>query len=162
MSIETAVEPRIAGARVDRGRAGPTGLRPLDLFILSAWLGLSGGLLEVLARVVGKRLFSHNHLYMMTRHFFWLGPLSNLLFFTSLGLLLVLSAPIWPRFVRWLGPRLIGFLAIVPILIVLAPQIYGWAWAVFALGAALRLAPVLERHAATLRRRLLVTFPILV
>jgi hypothetical protein len=45
---------------------------------------------------------------------------------------------------------------------VLAPKVYEWASALFALGAALRLAPLLERHAATLRRRLLVSFPALV
>ena len=45
-------------------------------------------------------------------------------------------------------PRLIGFLAILPVLIVLSPRIYEIAWVLFALGAALRLAPLLERQAA--------------
>src|SRR5262249_37306105 len=39
------------------------------------------------------------------------------------------------------------------------PRIFAAAWAIFALGAAACLVPLVERHAVLLRRRLLVTFP---
>jgi arylsulfatase A-like enzyme len=131
----------------------------MDILVLSAWCGLAAGLLEVGARVVGKTFFSSNHVYVASRHFFWLVPLSNLLSFTVLGLSLALFAALRPRFGRWLGPRLIGFLAILPVLIVLSPRIYEIAWMLLAMGAAQRLAPLLERRAGGLRRRLLLTFP---
>ncbi len=134
-------------------------LRPLDVLILSAWCGLAGGLLEVGARVVCKSLIATNRLYLMSRHFVWLTPLSNLIFFAVLGLFLALAAKLWPRFGGWTAPRLIGLLAILPVLVVMVPQIYPLAWAILALGIAIRLAALLERHATGLRRRLLLSFP---
>ena len=134
-------------------------LRPLDILMLSAWCGLAGGLLEVGARIVGTTYFSSDRLYRMSRHFVWLAPLSNLLLFLVMGVILALAAKRWPRFGRWLGPRLIGFLAILPVFILLCPRIYPAAWAIFSLGAALCLVSFLEQHATGLRRRLLLSFP---
>jgi arylsulfatase A-like enzyme len=134
-------------------------LRPLEILVLSAWCGLAGGLLEVGARIVGTTYFSSNRLYLVSRHFVWLAPLSNLLLFLAIGLILARAATRWSRFGRWFGPRLIGFLAILPVLILLSPRIYPMAWAILALGAALCLASFLERHATWLRRRLLLSFP---
>jgi arylsulfatase A-like enzyme len=159
VSTTTPADRKVSPARSGPARPTPPRLGPLDILVLSAWCGLAAGLLEVAARVVGKTYFSSNRLYMMTRHFFWLVPLSNLLFFTVIGLLLALFAALRPRFGRWLGPRLIGFLAILPVLIVLSPRIYEIAWMLFAMGAALRLASLLERRAVGLRRRMLLTFP---
>jgi arylsulfatase A-like enzyme len=133
----------------------------MDILILSAWCGLAGGLVEVAARIVGKTFFATNRLYMMSRHFVWLAPLANLVFFLLLGLLLAVLTSVRPRVGRWAGPRIVLFLAILPSLIVLAPKIYETAWMVFAIGAAVRLAPLGERHAAGLRRRLLATLPAL-
>ena len=134
-------------------------LRPLEILVWSAWCGLAGGLLEVGARILGTTYFSSNHLYLMTRHFVWLAPLSNLLFFLAMGLVLARVATRWPWLGRWFGPRLIGFLAILPVLILLSPRIYPLAWAIFALGAALWLASFLEQHATGLLRRLLLSLP---
>ncbi len=163
---ESPVSATTPGDR--RGSAAPSApqtrpiehrLRPLDILVLSAWCGLAGGLLEVGARIVGTTYFSSDRFYLMSRHFVWLAPLSNLLLFLAMGIFLALVATRWSRFGRWFGPRLIGFLAILPVLILLSPRIYPKAWAILALGAALRLASFLEQHATGLRRRLLLTFP---
>jgi len=134
-------------------------LRPLDILVLSAWCGLASGLLEVGARCVGRSLFATNQFYLMSRHFTWLAPLSDLLLFSAVGLVLALAAKLTPRLGRWLGPRLICFLAVLPVLMVLSPRIYPMAWALLALGTALRLAPFLERSATRIRPRLLLSFP---
>jgi arylsulfatase A-like enzyme len=133
-------------------------LRPLDIVVLSAWCGLASGLLEVATRCVATSHFASNHLYLMSRHFTWLAPLSDLILFSAVGLFLALAAQLWPRFSRWFGPRLIGFLAILPVLMVLGPRIYPMAWVLLALGTAVRLASFLERCATWMRRRLVLSF----
>ena len=70
-------------------------ISPLDVLVLSAWCGLAGGLLEVGTRVLCKILPSQR-MYMMSRHFIWLAPLSNLLIFGAVGLVLALATKLWP------------------------------------------------------------------
>ncbi len=136
------------------------GLGPLDVLVLSAWCGLTGGLLEVATRVVCKTLPGHRT-YEMSRHFFWMAPLSNLLLFSGIGLLLALATRSWPRRGGWLSLRLVGFLAVLPLLILMSPKIYPWAWAVLALGISSRLVPILARHPTEARRWQLRSFPAL-
>ena len=57
------------------------GLGPWDVLALAAWFGLAAGWLEVGTRVLCKSLIGVNRLYLMTRHFVWLVPVSNLLLF---------------------------------------------------------------------------------
>ena len=140
-------------------RATAPRLLPLDILVLSAWCGLASGLLEVGTRIVATGLSTNNRLHSMSRHFIWLVPFSELMLFSLIGLVLALVAKLLPRFGPWFGLRLIGFLAILPVLMVSSPRIYREAWVLLALGAAVRLAPWLERSAAGLRRRLLLTFP---
>ena len=128
------------------------------MLVLSAWCGLAGGLLEVGTRVVCKILPSHR-MYLMSRHFIWMAPLSNLLLFTGIGLFLALATKFWPRRGGWLFSRLVCFLAILPVLIVMGPRIYPWAWAILAVGLASRLVPILERRPAEVRRWLMRSFP---
>jgi arylsulfatase A-like enzyme len=134
----------------------------IDQLVLSAWCGLAAGLLEVGTRIVCRFIAPHGRLYMMSRHFVWQAPLSNFLLFAALGLCLAISARLWPRFGRWLGPRLIGFCAILPVLMVISSQVYPLAWAMLALGIAWRLAAVLEAQGGALRAWLLWSFPGLV
>jgi arylsulfatase A-like enzyme len=136
-------------------------LGPLDVLVFSAWCGLAGGELEVASRVLYKNLSSTNQLYGMTRHFVWVVPLVNLSLFLGMGLFWAVATELGPRRAGWLGPRLIGALAILPALVVAGPQVYLIAWLIFALGIASWLAPVLERHAAGMRRRLMWSFPVL-
>jgi arylsulfatase A-like enzyme len=146
-----------------RPRSPEVGARlgPLDVLVLSAWCGLAGGELEVAARVVPRAIGWSQHLYMMTRHFVWLIPLIDLMLFLAVGAALALVTRKWPRRAGWCSPRLIVALAILPALAAAIPGIYVEAWAVLALGFGVRLAPVLERHPAGMRRWLGKTAPAL-
>jgi arylsulfatase A-like enzyme len=135
-------------------------LGPLDVFVLSAWCGLAGGLLEVGTRVVWKILPSHR-MYLMSRHFIWMAPLSNLLLFTGVGVLLALATKLWPCRGGMLFSRAVCFLAILPVLIVMSPRIYPGALAILAMGISVRLVPFLERRHAEVRRVLMRSFPLL-
>src|SRR5262245_54358373 len=99
-------------------------LGPLEVLCLAAWCGLAGGLVEVGARILCRSFDPENRFYMMNRHFVWLAPLSNLLLFSGLGLVMALATKLWPRLGGWLCPRLIGFLAILPTLFLFRTQIY--------------------------------------
>src|SRR6516225_7010998 len=109
-------------------------LGPGDILLLAAWCGVAGGLLEVAARVLCRAIHPTNRLYMMTRHFVWLAPLSNLLFFSVAGLFLALAVRRWPRRGAWFCTRIICFGAVLPTLVVISPQIYELAWGVLAAG----------------------------
>jgi arylsulfatase A-like enzyme len=136
------------------------GLGPLDVLILSAWCGLAGGWVEVGARVLAKVLPGHRT-YEMSRHFFWMAPLANLLLLSGIGLFLALATRFWPGRGGWLASRLVGALAVLPALVLMDLRIYLWAWAVLALGISSRLIPILERHPTEARRWLLRSFPAL-
>jgi arylsulfatase A-like enzyme len=146
------------GSSVVEAAPGRTGRFPT--LILWVWCGLVSGLLEVGAIVVRKGTIDPNHLYEMTRHFVWLIPVTNLCLFVALGLALKLLARAWPRQVDWLASRLLGSLTLLPSLLVGLPRIHGLAWFVVTLGVASWLVPALERHAASLRRLLRFSFPI--
>jgi arylsulfatase A-like enzyme len=136
-------------------------LGPLDVLVLSAWCGLAAGELEVAARVLYKHWSATNQLYGMTRHFVWVVPLVDLSLFLGMGLSWAVATKLWPRRAGWLGLRFIVAVAILPALLIAGPRIYLVAWLTFALGIASWLAGVLERHAAGLRRRLILSFPVL-
>jgi arylsulfatase A-like enzyme len=131
------------------------------VLLLSAWCGAAGGLLEVAARVLCRTINPTNRLYMMTRHFVWLAPLSNLFLFSLAGILLALAAVQWPQRGAWLATRIICIGAIFPTLVVISSQIYELAWVILAAGIAIRLAPRLEKDTRRLRRWLLFSFPLL-
>jgi hypothetical protein len=126
---------------------------------LAVWCGLAAGWLEVGMRVVCKNLIGTNRLYMMTRHFVWLVPLSNLLLFIVAGLLLAAATKACPRPFGWLSPRVICAFALLPALLVAGPQIYPWVWLILASGIAIRLVPRLERSEVPWRRWLIWGFP---
>ena len=62
-------------------------LRLFSMIFLSAWCGLTAGLLEVATIVVRKRAFDSDQLYRMSRHFVWMIPVANLSVFLGIGLL---------------------------------------------------------------------------
>src|SRR5215469_12292305 len=77
------------------------------LLILSLWCGLVAGPLEVGATIVRKHTLDLNRFYWMSRHFVWLIPLTNLLIFLVLGVVLAVLALCWPRRGSWLATRLL-------------------------------------------------------
>ncbi len=66
-------------------------LGALDVLVLSAWCGLAAGWLEVGTRVLLKSLVVTDRMYLMSRQFVWLVPLSNLLLFLVAGLFLAVA-----------------------------------------------------------------------
>ena len=142
-------------------RPGRDRIGAVDLLLLSACGGLFAGLLEVAARVSCRAIDPSQRIYLLSRHFLWLGPLANLVFFLVLGLFLSAAVRLSPRAAGWLAPRLIGACALFPVLVALGPQIYAEAWMLLALGVAFRLVPILERRITSLRRKLLWGMPVM-
>ncbi len=125
------------------GPAPPVGAS--DLVLLSAWLGLAAGWIEVGARVFLKNAPGPGQMYRIMRHFFWAVPLANLLLFLAAGLITAAAARRWPRSSRWLGCRMLLTAAILPPLLLAGRQIYSWAWLLLAAGVAVQAMPRLER-----------------
>ena len=131
---------------------------PLSLLVLSAWCGLVCGLLEVGAIVLCKHTVDVNLLYGMSRHFVWLIPLTNFILFLAVGVAMSLAG--WRRRGgRWLAPRLLCGLTVLPPIWAGFRQIHWLAGLVLALGIAARLVPALERRAGGFRRLVRVSLP---
>src|SRR5271170_983492 len=111
---------------------GANRLSLIALLFLSGWCGLVAGLLEVGTIVLSKYTVDPNHLYGMSRHFVWLIPLTNLGVFLAGGLIGGVVSLAWPS----RGPRLVATvfcgLALLPMLLVFFPRVYGLAWLVAA------------------------------
>ncbi len=146
---------------MSRSTADASRLGPLDVLVLSAGCALISGEGEVVARVLYSTVSSTNRLLMMTRHFVWLVPLVDLLLFLGLGAFLALGTRSWPRRVGWLSPRLIVAWAILPILVEVGRQVHVEAWLILAIGIGVWFGPVIERHAAGMRRVFAFVIPIL-
>jgi arylsulfatase A-like enzyme len=132
-----------------------------DVLVLSVWCGLAGGLLEVVTRVVCRYVDPTNRLYMLSRHFVWLAPLSSLLLFSTVGLFLSLGTKLWPLRGAWFFARFICFWAVLPMFMVASPRVYPVAWVILALGIASLMAQLFERHMSGLRWRMLWSLPAL-
>jgi arylsulfatase A-like enzyme len=78
-----------------------------------------------------------------------------------MGLVLSAAVKLSPRAIGWLGPRLIGAVALAPVLKAVVPQIYVEAWACFGLGIAVQLVPICEQRITALRRRLVWSIPLM-
>src|ERR1017187_970289 len=135
---------------------------PRETLALAVWCGLAAGLLEVLTKVVCTAMGRSGRLYQMSRHFFWLIPLTNILVFLVLGMFLALFVWMFPRLGRWFSPRWLGALAILPSFLVAGPEIHSVAWFVLAWGLAVRSVPLLERHGSGFRRVVAFSFPVLI
>jgi arylsulfatase A-like enzyme len=77
-----------ADGRHEPGIASGTAVASGTLLLLAAWFGLAAGLLE-LALLSVRVLAFEKGFFLRSRHFLWMVPLSELLIFTSLGLVLV-------------------------------------------------------------------------
>ena len=131
-------------------------------YCVAAWFGLVAGLLEVLTKVSCTAIGRSGQLYQMSRHFFWLIPVTNLLVFLGLGLFLALLVWVMPRFGRWLSVRGLGALMLLPSVLVAVPEVYLAAWLVLAWGVAVRFTPLLESHSRGFRRFVMISYPFLV
>ena len=134
--------------------------RPLPFLVLSAWCGLSSGLVEVVALIVRKHFVDMNHFYWMSRHFVWLVPATNFLVFVIVGAILSLLVPTGRGWGRRVATRALGTLTLLPLFWGAFPRIHPVASFVAALGVAMRLVPVLERRATGVRRLVRGSFPL--
>ena len=144
-----------------RRRPARQPMRARDLLFVSAWCGLAAGLLESATRVLCLAIDPGQRLYVMSRHYTWLGPLANLVFFLGIGLLLAIAIRLFPRATGWIGPRLVGACTILPVLMAAGPRIYPSAWLLVAVGISVAVVPTIERHGSALRSRLRWSFPIM-
>ena len=143
-------------AMLSPGSNQPAGARRFararGLFFLSAWCGLTAGFLEMGTRVALRAVDPSQRLYTMTRHFVWLGPVSNLVLFLGLGLILAAAVTLAPRAGNWFARRLLCALTILPALMAAWPRIYTSAWLLVACGVALTLVPIVEQYGSPLRK----------
>jgi arylsulfatase A-like enzyme len=159
ISTASIADQPTSGSQSDQTLASRSRFGPMDVLALAAWCGLAAGWLEVGTRALFKNLIGTHRLYLMSRHFVWVVPLSNLLLFFVGGLVLAAATKLFPRTGGWLSPRLICAITLVPTLMVAGPQIYPWAWLIVAAGIAMRLVPWLERPRIHWRRWLFLSFP---
>ncbi len=134
--------------------------RPLPFLALSAWCGLSSGLVEVVALIVRKHFFDMNHFYWMSRHFVWLVPATNFLVFAIVGAILSLLVRTGRGRGCQVATRALGTLTLLPLFWGAFPRIHPVASFVAALGVAMRLVPILERRATGVRRVVRCSFPL--
>ena len=132
------------------------------LLFVSAWCGLAAGLLEATTLAIRKHTYDPNHLSGMSHHFPWLIPLADLSLFLAAGLIACLIVLVAPGIGRPVVIRCLCALTLLPMELVAFPRIYGMALLALALGAAIRLVPVLERHPRVTCRTLAYSFPVLV
>jgi arylsulfatase A-like enzyme len=134
--------------------------RPVPFLALSAWCGLSSGLVEVVALIVRKHFIDMNHFYWMSRHFVWLVPATNFLVFVIVGVILSLLVSTGSGRGHVIATRALGTLTLLPLFWGAFPRIHPVASLVVALGVAMRLVPVLERRATGVRRLVRGSFPL--
>ena len=158
MSNRTAVFKGAAPGGASSPNRGEHRLGPWSFLVLSCWCGLAAGLLEVAVTVLRGRTLDI-HAVPLSRHFVWMVPLADLAIFCVLGTLLV-PLVLWGRRGRWLAPRLMCALTLLPPIWAASPRIFGPAGLVMVLGAAARLVPALERRPAGLRRLVRTSFPV--
>src|SRR6476620_11536024 len=132
----------------------------ISVLLLSAWCGMVAGILEVSMIVIRKEAFDSNHLYGMSRHFVWLIPVTNLGVCLVLGFFLWIVGFAWPNRARWLLPRILCAITLLPMVLIAFPRIYSWAWLAVTAGVAARLVPVLELHRRQVRRFVQLSFPV--
>ena len=126
--------------------------RSLDILGLSVCCGWLAGLGEVGAILLRKHLVDIDGFYRMSQHFVWLIPVTDLLILLAIGAPLALLGFVWPARGGPLAGRILATLALLAVIWRAFPGIYAPAGLVLAIGAAIRLASLLERDSAASRR----------
>ncbi len=106
MTTASQSDRMIRARSLAAGGKSRRGTGALGVLLRAGWCGLAGGLLEVGARALGAAVLPSGRLYSVSRHFVWAGPLSNLLLFVVIGLLLAVLTRVVPHIGGWLSPRL--------------------------------------------------------
>jgi arylsulfatase A-like enzyme len=133
-----------------------------SLLLNAIAFGLFTGWLE-LALVLARRMISARismDMLRMNRHYLWMIPLSNLLIFIAVGLLLLIVSWTRPGLARRLAWRLPFALSAFGLLLTIE-GLHVIASALLALGIAVLFGPLLERRAERLARLPRTTLPLL-
>ena len=155
--VENAEDGEVSAA----ARREDPAKRLLSFVVLWMWCGIVAGLLEVGMILLRKRVIGANRFVGMSQHFVWLIPVTNLLIFLGLGLVLGLFIVWRPAPGRWLHARMLCAMTLLPSLLVAVPEVYFLAWLILALGIASWAVPVLERRADRFQRSAGISLPVL-
>jgi arylsulfatase A-like enzyme len=115
---------------------------PLSVLLTAAAFGLVTGLLELLLLVVRVELFEDGF-FLRSTHFVWMVPVSDLVFSTSVGVLLALIWSMTGRPTMRGVVRILTFLASMSLLLLIR-GFSSWACALLAGGIAVRAGPWVE------------------
>lgn len=123
-----------------------------SLLAMATWFGLATGLLELGLRLV-QGLWDNRVTVASIRtnhHWTWMVPVSDLMIFVAVGLLLGLLLRSWPRIVVRLAPHLFCTLAFLAPLLAIR-GLYPLACVALACGIGSRMVPLLDAHAGHFR-----------
>ncbi len=147
---------------VETESENPPAPRGPGILSSAMWLGVVIGLLELGTLVIEKQ---HNHVaslgaLRLNRHYPWMVPASLLAVFTLFGLTARLIERFRPTLVRRFGPRLLGALALLAVLLTIR-QLDTIACVLLAGGLAWQLVPRLARLAPKFRTVVRFSLPVL-
>ena len=135
-------------------------LRLIPWLTLSVWCGLVSGVIEVGTLLVRKQFFDLNRLFWMSPQFIWLIPLTNLGVFLIAGVGLWILAKFGGHRGRWLAPRLLCALALLPPIWAASTRIFGPAGFLLALGGSTKVVATVKRYPQGFRRLVLGSLPV--
>jgi arylsulfatase A-like enzyme len=148
------------GFKEDRGPAAGEPCGPRDLVRAAAWFGMVAGWLELAAvaarRAIDPRISMDS--LRTNRNFAWMIPLSDLLIFVAVGLLVGGVARRRPGVARWVGWRLYPALAAMA-LVLTVQGLTLVACAALAGGVGALLGPMLQRRAGRIGRLARASLP---
>ncbi len=132
---------------------------PAAFVAVALWLGLVVGLVEV-AEVVARAHLAQYGLYRKSPHLIWMVPVSDLLLYGLIGV--VLGFLVWPlpRIGRWTAAMALGVLALATPLLAI-PGLRGSSSLIGAIGLASWLVPAVRARANKLRWPVLISAPVL-
>jgi hypothetical protein len=117
-----------------------------SLLLIALWFGLLTGWVEALVWFV-RKYFEGQHLFFMGPDFLWMVPLTNLVAFVTLGLVLSLISWRWPKLLPvWAGTSLLAFLSLFSTVLLLFPQLHAWAVLLLATGLAVQTGRLIAKH----------------
>jgi len=129
------------------------------IFMFAAWFGLGTGLIE--ASMQAFRKFYLDRIIYLCRHFLWMTPLSDLVFFLAVGILLFILALLLPR---WITKNIVlssfSFLSVMS-LYYFKPKISFWAAVLLAAGLAVTLVRVQNKYPILFEKIVRASLPIM-
>lgn len=131
-----------------------------QILLFAAWFGLGTGLIE--ASMQAFRKFYLDRIIYMSRHFLWMTPLADLIFFLAVGILLYILALLLPKLVtKNVVLFLFAFLSVMS-LYYFKPKISVWAAVLLAAGLAITSVRIVNRFPSPFEKLIKYTLPLMV